>query len=35
MGVENEESAVQKPFTHLQRRYLDFHRDKIFLSRDR
>jgi hypothetical protein len=35
MGVEDEDSAIQKPFTHLQRRYLDFHRDKIFLSRSR
>ena len=30
--VTDESSAVLKPFTHLQRRYLDFHRDKIFLS---
>lgn len=35
MGVRDEESVVQKPFTHLQRRYLDFHRDRIFLSRSR
>ena len=35
MGVEDESSAIQRPFTHIQRRYLDFHRDKIFLSRGR
>ena len=35
MGVKSEDSVIQKPFTNLQRRYLDFHRDSIYLSRDR
>ncbi len=35
MGVESEASVIIKPFTHPQSRYLDFHRDKIFLSRNR
>ncbi|MHB2026499.1 MAG: HNH endonuclease [Elusimicrobiota bacterium] len=33
MGVENEGSAIIKPFTHVQQRHLEFHRDEIFLSR--
>jgi len=36
MGVRSESSVmIEKSFTHLQSRYLDFHRDKIFLSRSR
>jgi predicted restriction endonuclease len=33
MGVKDENSAMIRPFTHMQRRYMEFHRDSIFLSR--
>jgi putative restriction endonuclease len=35
MGVKDESSVFLRPFTHLQRGFLDFHRDEIFLSRAR
>ncbi len=33
MGVKDESSVILRPFTRQQRHHLDFHRDKIFLSR--
>jgi hypothetical protein len=33
MGVRDENSVIVKPFTHIQQRRLEFHRDAIFLRR--
>lgn len=33
MGVKDENSVIMKPFSHIQQRNLEFHRDVIFLGR--